>query len=125
MSEYALPDLDRRLANMIRIGAVTEVDLDAKRAKIDIGDDDPTDWIPWAVPKAGKDRDWHAPDVGEQVIVFSPSGEFGQGVIWGSIYQDDFPANGNEQTATRTTFDDGSVVEYDRNSHALNLTLHN
>lgn len=123
-TDYALSDLERRMANMIRAGKVTEVDLDAKRAKVDLGDDDPTDWLPWCVAKAGKDRRWQAPDVGEQVVVFSPGGEFGQGFIGGSLFQDDFPANGDEATASRTTFDDGSVIEYDRESHALNLSLH-
>jgi phage baseplate assembly protein V len=94
---YVLSDLDRRIANMIRKGRVTEVDLSARRAKVQIGqeDEDTTDWIPWAVGMAGDDRSWRAPSVGEQVVVLSPGGDTDQGFIWGSLYQDDFPANGS------------------------------
>lgn len=119
---YTLNDLDRRLANMIRIGAIKQVDLTNAVAKVEIGDI-VTEWIPWSGRRAGKNRDWHAPDVGEQVVVFAPGGDFSQGVIGPSIFQDDFPANGNEATIERTTFNDGSVVEYDRDQHKLNLTL--
>lgn len=124
MNEYALTELDRRLANMIRIGAVKEVDTDAARAKVEIGDI-VTEWLPWSVKRAGENKTWWAPDIGEQVIVFSPGGDLGQGVIGPSIFQDDFPPNGDDVNVHRTTFKDGSFIEYDREEHALNLTLNN
>jgi phage baseplate assembly protein V len=107
---YTLNDLDRRLANMIREGTITEVDLEAKKAKVEIGDII-TEWLQWGVRRAGKNRDWHAPDVGEQVVVFSPGGDLSQGIIGPSLWQDEFPANGNEATYERITIDeDGKYI---------------
>lgn len=99
MSAYAVNDLDRRLANLLRIGTIAEVSTSTKLARVTIGDIT-TDWLPWLVKRAGNNvKTWWAPDVGEQVIVFSPGGELGQGVIGGSLFQSEtsgFEANGSE-----------------------------
>lgn len=115
-------EADRRLANLIRVGVIADVDLVNALATVDLGEVI-TDWLPWLTHRAGGDRTWWAPDAGEQVIVLSPSGELAQGVILPGIYQDDHPQNGNTANIHRTTYSDGSVVEYDRAVHRLTVTV--
>jgi len=112
----------RRLANLVRIGTVEHADYAAARARVRIGTL-VTDWLPWMVERAGPDRDWAAPEVGEQVVVLSPSGDSALGVIAGRIYRDAHPANGDRETLRRVTFADGTVCEYDRAAHRLHVNV--
>lgn len=68
-SNFAISELQRKLANIVRIGLVKEVDYEKARVKVQIGKF-LTDWLPWITSKAGKDRDWCPPDIDEQVVVF-------------------------------------------------------
>lgn len=127
MSEYALTELDRRVANMIRIGKIKEVDIDNKVVTVDLGTEDGpehvTDWLPWGARRAGSDRTWDPPDVGEQVVVIAPGGELDQAFVGHALFSDDFPANGSDAKDRRITFKDGSVIEFDRDASKLNVTL--
>lgn len=115
---YALGEMDRRLANLVRYGTVSAVDTANALAQVSLDDGASTDWVPWMTARAANDRVWRAPEVGEQVVLLSP-GEPSQGVILGSIFQTAHPANGNSQDVERTTYQDGTVVEYDRAAHQL------
>jgi phage baseplate assembly protein V len=126
VSDYALNELDRRLANLVRVGKVKEIDTDEMRVKVQLGDDDnehDTDWLPWATRRAGEDKTWDPPDVDEQVIVIAPGGELDQAFVWGALFSDDFPANGDDVKDRRVTFKDGSIIEFDRDASTLNMTL--
>ncbi len=116
--EFRLVELERRLANVLRIGTVEQLDEAAARVRIRIGEL-LTDWLPWFTSRAGPDVDWWAPEVGEQVMVFSPSGELGQGVVQPAIYQTAHPAPAASKDKRRIQFQDGTVIEYDRAAHKL------
>lgn len=115
---YAATDTDRRLANIIQIGKIKAVDAANGLVQVDLDGPD-TDWIPWVTPRAGGDRTWWAPEVGEQVLVAAPSGELGNAVIVGSLYQDAHAEPAAVLTVHRTIYADGTVVEYDRATHTL------
>lgn len=109
----------------MRPGTVLEADYSKARIRVALGRNK-TAWLPWLTSRAGGDRTWHAPEIGEQVLVVSPSGELAQGyVLPGGVYKTDFPANGNSETISRTTYKDGAVVEYDRTAHAYGVTIPN
>lgn len=117
MSNARIGELERRVANIVRPGVILEADYDKARVKVKLGRNQ-TAWIPWVTGRACNDRTWHAPEVGEQVLVVAPSGNLASGfVMAGGIYKNDKPANGNDPTVSRTTFADGAVVEYDRSGH--------
>lgn len=82
-----------------------------------------TGWLPWATNRAGPDRDWRAPEVGEQVVVVSPGGDLEQGVVVGSLYRAAHPAPADSAEITRTVFKDGAVMEYDRQQHFWRLAV--
>ena len=61
-------EIVRRLENVVRLGTVAEVRYETPaRCRIKTGDLI-TDWLPWTTARAGGDRSWWAPEVGEQVI---------------------------------------------------------
>ncbi|CAA0129477.1 Uncharacterised protein [Starkeya nomas] len=82
--DYHLAELERRLANVVRVGTVHEVNPDGT-ARIKIGVDPDgkpvlTPPLPWT-ERAGVIKTWSPPGQGEQVRVVSPSGDIGQGWI--------------------------------------------
>lgn len=115
---FAVAELERRLANLLRIGTVEKVDAQGARVRVRMGAL-LTAPLPWLTERAGKNRNWNAPDVGEQVLVLSPSGDLEQGVVLPALYQK--AGTPPEQTVDRTTqvFADGSRISYDRAAHAL------
>ena len=45
--------------------------------------------------RAGADREWDPPTIGEQVVLLSPSGNLAQGVVLTGLFSDLIPANGD------------------------------
>lgn len=114
--------LSRMLENLIRLGVIAEVQMVPPRVKVKTGELT-TAWLPWLALRAGSDREWDPPTVDEQVILFSPSGQLANGVVFTGIPSDHIPANGNRAGLHRRTYADGAVIEYDSVAHHLNATL--
>lgn len=119
---HAVSELDRRLANIIRQGTITELDLANARVKVDLGDL-VTDWLPWHTARAGATRTWSAPRAGEQVTVMSPSGELGQGAVVPGLYQTAHPAPSDSQDVETTVYPDGTTVEHNSASNTYTITV--
>ncbi|WP_211471715.1 phage baseplate assembly protein V [Collimonas humicola] len=115
-------ELLRLILNLIQIGTIAEIDYDTQRVRVKIGGND-SDWRPWATSRAGDAQTWFPPSVGEQVIVFSPEGEFTKAVIVPALYSDKFKSPSTNPAHHTTRYADGTVVQYDRDSHALKATL--
>lgn len=115
-------ELQRLLWQMIRPGTITVVDHKAVRARVQTGDLE-TALLPWFTLRAGGDRTWWPPEVGEQVIVFSPGGDTAQGFILCGINQDSAPAPSDDPDVRRTETKDGTVEQYDRKTgeHLLSI----
>lgn len=115
-----LTELTRRLDNLIRIGTVSAIDLSGTipLCRVLSGNLE-TDWLVWAVARAGSARSSHAPSLGEQVIVLSPSGELGAGLVIACLNSDHFPAPDHHPTRNRTVYPDGAVIEYDPDTGGL------
>ena len=81
-------DLQRRMANLFRVGGIAEVSRSTGRVKVQF-QGVTSAWLPWMTGRAGAVKDWNPPSVGEQVCICSPSGELGAGFIMsGSINYD-------------------------------------
>lgn len=121
---FEVTELHRRLANMVLLAKVIEADYSDSipKAKVVVGEITSA-WLPMMVNRAGNDRSWWPLEMGEQVVVLSPSGELTQGVVLGSINQQSLPANGNSADHHRITYSDGAVIEYDRKAHHLKAVL--
>ena len=115
-------DMQRRLANVVRVGVVASVDLPNARCRVTIGDLQ-TAPLPFLAVKAGEDRTWHPPEVGEQVIVLAPSGELSAGFVLGGVYTTAYPAPSTSPEVAKMLFKDGSSATYDRALHSLTIDL--
>lgn len=119
LAELALPDMERRLANSIRLGAIMAVDLAKRRVRVKSGEIETT-WLAWPAGRAGTGkRRWDPPEVGEQVVMLSPSGDMRQAVVLPGVYQDAHDAPSSSGDKDHVTYGDGTVIEYDRGSHTL------
>lgn len=115
-------ELARLIENLIRFGTVAEVQAKPPRVRVKSGDIT-TAWRPWINLRAGDDREWDPPTIGEQVVLFSPSGNLTQGVVLAGLFSDQIPANGDREGLHRRTYRDGAVIEYDSIAHHLRATL--
>ena len=116
----ALSDLAKRLANIIRIGSIFEINYQAAKARVRIGKLE-TDFLPWANANSGSNNSWNPPEIDEQVIILSPSGDLSQAVILPSLYKNN--ASGSEQNIRSITYKDGSKISFDIGSGVLDLDL--
>jgi phage baseplate assembly protein V len=124
MFAFEITELHRRLANVVLLGKIVEADYSQTipKLKIKIGNLQ-TAWLPMLTQRAGNDVSWWPLEVGEQVLVLSPSGELNQGVVLGAINQKAFAAPGNSADVHRQMYSDGAVIEYDRKTHHLSAVL--
>lgn len=126
-AEQFLPDMDRRIAGMIRYGTIAELSEkgpqnEGPRVRVKLGDIT-TGWIPWGTGRSGADKTWSAPEPGEQVMIAAPSGELDQACVICTIPQDSQPAPGDTKDKTVTLWQDGARLEYDRSTNTHTHTL--
>lgn len=112
----------RRLAgDLIRMGAVHQVDLVTARCRVAITDDLVSGPLPW-LAFAGAFSVWAPPSLGEQVLVVCPEGDLAAGIVIRGAYSETFPANADTDVV-HARMKDGSVIMYDPAAHALTATL--
>lgn len=110
---------------MFRVGIVKTLDVPNARVRVTFPDRNQmvSWWLPIVVAKSQNDKSYHMPDVGEQVVCLMDQHDE-DGAVLGSIYStaDTVPAS---MTADKwhVTMKDGATFEYDRNSHALAVSI--
>lgn len=118
-----LLELSRLLHNLVRLGTVMEIDPNRpKRVRVKSGTLE-TNWLRWITPRAGDTVDWDPPTIGEQVILFSPSGDIAAALVLPAIYCDEHDAPTLDRNKTLRRFPDGAEVEYDHAEHAMRVAL--
>jgi phage baseplate assembly protein V len=118
---YRVSELERLLANLLRVGTVDSLDAPNAKVRVKIGDLT-TAALPWFTRRAGADRDWWAPSVGEQVMVLSPGGDLSQGVALPALNRTAYPAPASSADKHRVDYADGGFSEYDRSTGALTIS---
>src|SRR5690606_27992491 len=122
--EQRLAALESLVANLIRIGEITQVDPVAGTARVRFPDRANLESydLPVLVRNTLKNKDQAWPDVGERALcVFLPTG-VEAGFIVGSYYTQRAPAGG-EQDVRRVAFGDGASVAYDRAASSLSIEI--
>lgn len=108
--------------NWIRIGEVSSVDPAKCTARVVFDDEDGyvSDDLPIVQRNTQNTKDFWLPAVGEDVLcIFLPCGEE-DGFIVGSFYADEItPPEGSAATKRLTEYPDGTVTEYDWESHEM------
>ena len=119
---FSQTEIERRMANLIRVATIESVDTASVTCRVRIGELVTGD-LPWLAARAGDTRTWSAPDVGEQVLVFSPFGDLAQGIVLPSLYQTAHPAPESSADISGVHYKDGAVVSYDEANHKLSAVL--
>lgn len=121
--DLAIPELERRTANAIRVGTIMAIDLAKARVRVKSGDIESA-WLPWSTGRASAaKRRWDPPEVGEQVVMLSPSGDMRQAVVLTGVYKASAAAPSDSGDKDATVYGDGTTIEYDRASHTLTADL--
>ncbi len=124
--EFELTEIARRMASIVRLGIVAEVDHQAARVRVSYGGEGETAlsaWLPWVTARAGQDRSWWPPEAGEQVLILAPSGELAKAVVVAGVYRSEHPAPESDPDKHAIHYSDGAVIEYDRSAHRLKAEL--
>ncbi|PWC10935.1 phage baseplate assembly protein V [Brenneria roseae subsp. americana] len=111
-------ELFRLLGNLLRVGTVTEIDVDTWRVRVNSGELN-TDWLRWETTRAGAFNIWIPPSVGEQVLLGCIGGNPETAVILCSLYSDENPAAGSSINEMVIKAPDGATVRYDADASAL------
>lgn len=84
-------DLERRQRAQTRTGVIDQVDPAQGRARVRLQDGEKpflTGWLPWEEAAAGSMKTHNPPSVGQQVRLFSESGDLTDATIQGSLNSD-------------------------------------
>jgi phage baseplate assembly protein V len=122
MNDFRITELERRVSNLIKSGIVESIDYIKYKCRVRINGVLLTDPIPWIECRAGKNRTWNPPSLGEQVVVFCPSGELDNGYVLTGVNLSTNTPPSTDEFVHQITYFDGTVISYDRGSHSLNIT---
>lgn len=113
-----LVELSRRLENLIRFGTIAEIDHANRRVRVQSGNL-LTQWLKWRTDRAGATRSWNPPTIDEQVMILSPSGDLGNGIVIPSIYSDAFDSVSSDPDLHLVEYPDGARISYNHKTSDL------
>ncbi|WP_269497219.1 phage baseplate assembly protein V [Castellaniella sp. S9] len=117
-----MAELERRLANLVRIGTVVAADYGAGKVRVTC-DDMTTDWLPWKTRRAGGDIDWWAPEVGEQVEVIAPAGLMEGASVSPALYSDQHAEPDSSPDRHVIRYANGDSIVHDRAEGSYTIIL--
>ncbi|MCB1520672.1 MAG: phage baseplate assembly protein V [Hyphomicrobiaceae bacterium] len=109
-----IPEIERRLRNMVRYAKVEEIDAAKGLVKlIDEGEGDnqtiKTDWIPWAEVGGGI-KTWRPPTKGQRMMMFSPSGQLHDAIAVSAAFSNENTQPSNKGDEIKETIGSSSVT---------------
>lgn len=114
--------MDNTLKNIVRVGRISSINPSRCTARVLFDAQGIVSYdLQIIVPQTLKNKDYYLPDVGEHVVcLFLPTGN-AEGFVLGAVYTDteQVPVNNPDKRTMR--FADGTVIEYDRATHTLNI----
>lgn len=118
-----LSDLIRRFHNVIKIGSIFEVDLAAKKVRIELEDELITGFIDMPGEVAKNFTRWRPLDIGTKVMLACESGDLRNAAIIQIFYSDSRPSPSDIESLDIIQFIDGAELAYDTDSHEMTIKL--
>lgn len=117
-------EIFRRLENLIRLGKIKTINPSKpfSTVTVEIGEITTAE-IRFLNLRAGNDKSWDPPSVGEEVIVLSPCGVLEMGIAIAGLNNELNPAPSDDLKKNIRIFEDGCLISYDVSSHALEVIL--
>ena len=114
-------ELERRMSEALRLGVISEVRPEAGLCRVSFGGR-VSPLSPWIALRAGDDRDFWHPDVGEQALFLSPYGDGSEGVVLVGVMSTKRPfPHGARQGRRITEYGDGTRMTVDREEHVVEV----
>ncbi|WP_289171590.1 phage baseplate assembly protein V [uncultured Parasutterella sp.] len=115
---------DRNMA-VLKLGEVVEVLPDQCKARVVFDEDDSivSDPLPIVIPNSIENRDFHLPDVGEDVLCLFGSAGLEDGFILGSIYAGEVVPPSSSADVRMVEFADGSKFTFDRSASTFEIEI--
>ena len=121
---YPSGEHDRMIAAMLMPCAVVAVDLAASPPVCRVSNGEWTSaWVRWHSLAAGKARHWRSPSLGEQGVLFNPSGQAGIGTFIPGLYGNAGAQPDNRDHVEVWRFDDGGALVYDWEASSYTITV--
>jgi len=115
-------ETERRIGQLIQLGVVCDVAHEDGLCRVSFGTR-VSPWSPWVMGRAGKDKDYWHPDIGEQALYFSPYGDGSEGIVMFGIMSNRMPLpDGAAKDRHITEYGDGSRVLVDRAEHVIEIS---
>lgn len=122
--EEAIRELQKQLANIVRRGVITEVQMGSPvKVRVMLGKI-PSPLLPWCQTQSSKTvQISDPPAVGDAVTVLSESGDIRNGRVYPGANIDavPVPSGGDKEHITR--YADGTEIRYNQEVHDLQITL--
>jgi len=120
----AIGDLQRRLKNIVRRGVIHSLQAGKiPKCRVELGEI-VTGWLPLCQYFSGQNRSDSNPcAVGDPVTVLSEAGELNNGRVFPGWNTGTMPIPEGSDSEHITRFGDGTEIRYDREAHALTITL--
>ncbi|WAC70804.1 phage baseplate assembly protein V [Roseateles sp. SL47] len=116
MESPDVSELIRRLENLLRPGTIEEVDVSGALVRVRNGSLLST-WVRWFARRAGAVREWSPPTIGEQCLLLAPGGDPANAVALVGLFSEVIPANDSRATTEAKLYPDGTLLEYNHESH--------
>ncbi|MGP3789423.1 phage baseplate assembly protein V [Pseudomonas sp. B392_1p] len=121
---FALAEHDRMIANLAIECFVVAVDTTATPPVCRVSDGEWTSaWVRWHAVAAGSARHWRAPSIGEQGVLFSPSGDPASGTFVPGLYGEAGEAPDDRDHVEAWHFPDGGKLLYDWTAKRYSISL--
>lgn len=122
--EEIIRDLQKRLANMIRRGVITEVQMGSP-VKVRVGFGKIiSPLLPWCQTQSSKTvQVSDPPAVGDAVTVLSEAGDIRNGRVYPGDNIDAVPVPDGSDKEHITRYADGTEIRYNQEAHDLQITL--
>ena len=116
-----MSELERRISEVLRVGVVSEVQPERGLCRVSFGER-VSPLSPWFAPRAGRDREFWHPDIGEQAVYFSPCGDGSEGFVLPGIFSNKIPLpDGARRGRHIVEYGDGTRIEVDREEHVVEI----
>lgn len=119
MSESS--EQERRISELVRVGVVSEVQPEKGLCRVSFGKR-VSPLSPWFTRRAGKDREFWHPDIGEQAVYISPYGDGSEGFVLLGLFSNKMPLpDGAREGLHIIEYEDGTRIEVDRVEHVVEI----
>jgi phage baseplate assembly protein V len=114
-------ETERRLGEIVKLGVISEVNHAAGLCRVSFGTR-VSPLSPWSMGRCGKDKEYWHPDIGEQVLFFSPYGDGSDGVVMTGLFSSKIPLPEEAAEGKHITeYADGTRILIDRGAHVVEI----